>query len=398
MLAILLALPYFLINLYMLRRCLQWIGAVIKHRAARGVKISFSGVYLFMMLTPLTSFLVPQENFRFFLKYLNNFWLGFVLYLLLLTGMADGVRLILKKMRAIPRTEGKQRAFHIAAGTMVGVLSLSVALYGHGHAYDLKVREYDIKVEKTMGGISRLNIVMLADLHLGYNTRERYLKGLVDTINRQNPDLVCIAGDIFDNEYEAMKDPDAFCGILSRIKSRYGVFACYGNHDVDEKILAGFTFGSSQGKTSSQNMRDFLRKAGIQMLADETVLIDGKFYLTGRRDASKPQDPSGTRLAPEVLFETLDPTKPIIVMDHQPKELEALARAGADIDLGGHTHNGQLFPGNLFMKLAWEEPWGYLQKDGMHLIVTSGAGVWGPSMRVGTDSEITVIRAAFETA
>lgn len=78
-----------------------------------------------------------------------------------------------------------------------------------------------------------------------------------------------------------------------------------------------------------------------------------------------------------------------------PKEFQELADAGADLDLCGHTHNGQTFPGNLTIKPMWENPCGISQKDAMTCIVTSGAGVWGPAMRLGTDSEICSIQVNF---
>ncbi len=92
----------------------------------------------------------------------------------------------------------------------------------------------------------------------------------------------------------------------------------------------------------------------------------------------------------------MDLSKPVFVIDHQPAELQQLADAGVDMDFCGHTHDGQMFPGNLLMSLLWENSCGYLQKDTMHNIVTSGAGVLGPNMRVGTASEICVVTVTFE--
>ena len=142
-------------------------------------------------------------------------------------------------------------------------------------------------------------------------------------------------------------------------------------------------------------MEELLTGAGITLLEDETVLIDDAFYLAGRLDRQKPLTEDGGRLSPQELLENLDHTKPIIVMDHQPKELQELADAGADLDLCGHTHDGQMFPGNLTVHLFWENACGYLQKGQMHNIVTSGVGVWGPAMRVGTKSEICKITVQF---
>ena len=89
-------------------------------------------------------------------------------------------------------------------------------------------------------------------------------------------------------------------------------------------------------------------------------------------------------------------SKPVLVMDNQPKQLQELADAGADIDLSGHTHDGQVFPGNLLLRLFWENPCGILKKGEMYSCVTSGIGVWGPAMRVGTDSEILMLHLTFE--
>ena len=100
-------------------------------------------------------------------------------------------------------------------------------------------------------------------------------------------------------------------------------------------------------------------------------------------------------MSADELLRGLDPEKPVIVIDHQPRELEELSSAGADLDLCGHTHDGQTFPGNIVTSLIWENSCGYLKKGGMHNIVTSGAGIFGPYMRVGTKSEIVEINVKF---
>ena len=113
-------------------------------------------------------------------------------------------------------------------------------------------------------------MVLLADLHLGYNIGCHQMEQMTEKVNAQNPDLVVIAGDIFDNEYEALDDPERLISILKGIKSKYGVFACYGNHDIQEKILAGFT--SETGKEKKPvipGWTSFLKKAGITLLRDE---------------------------------------------------------------------------------------------------------------------------------
>ena len=93
--------------------------------------------------------------------------------------------------------------------------------------------------------------------------------------------------DIFDNEYEGIKNPKKTAAILRSLKSRYGVYACWGNHDLSEPILAGFTFRNAKKDYDDPRMRNFLESANIRLLDDETVLIDKRFYLTGRKDPSR---------------------------------------------------------------------------------------------------------------
>ena len=100
-------------------------------------------------------------------------------------------------------------------------------------------------------------------------------------------------------------------------------------------------------------------------------------------------------MTPQQLTEGLNQTKPILVLDHEPDELSELAAAGADLDLSGHTHDGQLFPGNLLVRLLYDNAGGVHRTGGMLSCVTSGVGVWGPAMRVGTHSEILILDLAF---
>ena len=142
-------------------------------------------------------------------------------------------------------------------------------------------------------------------------------------------------------------------------------------------------------------MARLLKDANIHLLSDETMLIDDSFYIAGRNDPSRARKTESERASADALLSGLDKTKPIFVIDHQPKELDETAAAGVDLDLCGHTHDGQIFPGNLIIHLFWENSCGYLRKGNMHNIVTSGAGIWGPNMRVGTNSEICPITVHF---
>ena len=287
-----------------------------------------------------------------------------------------------------------RKTFLISGGIVIAVI-LSLSTYGIIHARTLKIKPYEITIDKACE-TGDLKVVLIADLHMGYSIGHRYIEHMAEKINALEPDLICIAGDIFDNDYDALDDPGAITAALKSMKSTYGTYACWGNHDINEKILAGFTFGSGKDLTDDIRMTELLGKAGIVLLNDETVCIDDAFYLAGRKDPDRVKKIEHTRKSPEELTQGLDPAKPILVMDHQPRQLDELAAAGVDAQLSGHTHNGQMFPGNLLIHLFWENPYGLEQRGNLYSIVTSGVGIWGPDMRVGTDSEIVEITVHFQ--
>ena len=400
MIAIYLAPVYLLVCIYILLRTLNWIRVL--HVVFQNVWVcrGIGLIYLFVVFSILIAFMAPASGFRRFMKLLSNYWLGVLEYTIMTVGIADGLRLLLKYPLKNLNFPGRALLFGNVGTAVVGVVCAviitTVSIYGMINAGNIQTTKYDISIDKKAGNLDSLNVVLIADLHLGYNIGCRHMEKMVEKINAQNPDLVVVAGDIFDNEYEALENPDRLAAILRGIQSKYGVYACYGNHDIQEKILAGFTFGGKEKKESSVKMDKFLEKAGITLLRDEYTLIDNSFYLYGRPDYERPGRGIDERKSPQEITADMDLSLPVLVIDHEPRELQELADAGVDADLCGHTHDGQLFPGNLTIKLMWENACGYLKKDNMHSIVTSGVGLFGPNMRVGTKSEICDIMIHFK--
>ena len=400
MIAIYLAPLYLLVCIYILLRTLNWIQVL--HIVFQNVWVcrGIGLVYLFVVFSILIAFMMPASGFRRFMKLLSNYWLGVLVYTIMTVGIADGLRLLLKYPLKNLNFPGRTLLFGNVGTAVVGavcaVIITTVSIYGMINGGNIQTTKYDISIDKKAGKLDSLNVVLIADLHLGYNIGCRQMEKMVEKINAQNPDLVVVAGDIFDNEYEALDDPDRLAAVLREIQSKYGVYACYGNHDIEEKILAGFTFGGKEKKESTIEMDSFLEDAGFTLLRDEYVLIDHSFYLYGRPDYERPGRGIDERKDPQEITADMDLSLPVLVIDHEPRELQELADAGVDADLCGHTHDGQLFPGNLTIKLLWENAYGYLRKENMHNIVTSGVGLFGPNMRVGTKSEICDITMHFE--
>lgn len=400
MIAIYLSPIYLLLNLYILRWAYLWMGTCHSILRTLGFRLIFAVIYVLLSTSLLTGFLIKNpKSLHRMLKITGNYFLGIFLYTLVIILLADFGRILLKYV--FHASWIHSRTAFTVAGAICALLILLLSACGIFHAKYIKTTSYDVIINKTIPERTSMKIVLLADTHFGYNAGVLHARELVRKINKQKPDLVCIAGDIFDNEYDAIRNPEKLEQTLRGIKSTYGVYACWGNHDLNEEILAGFTFKHKDGDLSDikdPRMKKFLKDSNIHILEDESVLINNQFYVIGRKDASLTEKIHETRKAPAQLTEKLDRDKPIIMIDHQPKELQELADAGVDLDLCGHTHDGQTFPGNFTIKLMWENPCGLLIKDNMTNITTSGAGVWGPAMRIGTDSEICSINIQLKKA
>lgn len=395
MTAIFLIIPYLIISAYLILHVFKLTGAVsvkLKTKIFRGIFLTFFTV---VATSPLTSFLVSSGPVHRFFKKLNNIWLGFMLYVILILLIMDLVIIILKLTKKLSKKTIRSRRFIILSRSAAFLLALAVSLYGVLNAGYIRKTEYDVSVAKKCTGTDSLNVALVADLHLGYSIGIKHMEQMVKKINAMQPDLVLIAGDIYDNEYEAIENPEKLRQLFASIQSKYGVYACWGNHDIDEAILAGFTFDSDAKKEPDNRMENLLTKAGVRLLSDEAVLIDDAFYIVGRNDPSRARKTSSERASADELLAKLDHSKPIFIIDHQPKEFDELKAAGADVDFSGHTHDGQMFPGNLLTSLMWDNSCGKLTKDNFTSIVTSGVGVWGPNMRVGTKSEIAQVHITF---
>ena len=154
----------------------------------------------------------------------------------------------MKRSKRINQEKLRSFKVFVVSGIICAVGIAALSIWGMINAGKIYTTRYETVIAKDAGEIKQMKVVMAADLHMGYNIGCEHIRKMVEKINAEDPDLVVFAGDIFDNEYEALEDPEELISILQGIKSKYGVYACYGNHDIKEKILAGFTFGGSRKK------------------------------------------------------------------------------------------------------------------------------------------------------
>lgn len=211
-----------------------------------------------------------------------------------------------------------------------------------------------------------VRMVMMSDLHLGYHNRRQELARWVDMINAEHPDIVLIAGDIIDMSMRPLVEQD-MAAELRRIEAP--VYACLGNHE--------YLSGERQAER-------FFAEAGITLLRDSAVTV-GDVVLVGRDDRM-----NAGRRSVGALLSGIDRDKYVIVLDHQPYHLERTERAGADFQLSGHTHHGQVWPVSWITDAIYECAYGEWRRGGTRYYVSSGLGIWGGKFRIGTCSEYVV--------
>lgn len=386
---------YILINVYIILRTLRWFYYCHGMFGLWRFRIPYIMIVGGMASLVIISFFLQESGKHYRLEHFSSQWFGVLFYIIFYVAVADLIRLLMKLFKLTPKGFFEKGRFVFAGGLVVIALIISTSIYGFIHVRDMKAVHYQASVEKLCEGIESLRIVMVADQHLGYTIGVRDMEKMAAMINAQKPDLVCFTGDIFDNNYNALDDSQGIMEAFKSIESTYGVYACWGNHDVKEPLFSGFSVNARSDAIRDPRMEQLLKDAGIQVLNDKVASVEDKFYVIGRLDYEKAGDGTSNRKGIAQMTEGLDLSKPIIVMDHQPRELEELEAAGVDLDLSGHTHGGQIFPMNLTNELIWENGRGIIKKGSMYSVVTSGIGVYGPAMRVFTDSEVVIVDVEF---
>lgn len=389
------ALMYGFLNFYLCRKVILWFSKFKLKRSSVIIKTLITIIYLGCFLSVILGYALPNSNVQRLILKFSNYFTGTMFYMLIAAIISDLIILIsvriLHKDKNIFHT--KKYIFSAAAVTLALVGGLS--LYGFIHATDIKTTTYDIVVKNKDIKEKKLKIALIADTHFGYSVGYKMAEKMVDKINKENPDLVLIAGDVFDNSYDSMDKPDRISKAFKNIKSKYGTYAVFGNHDVKEKLFAGFSIGSAKKAFRDDRMNKMLEDAEIKILDDKVEQIKD-FYIIGRKDYSKAGDGTKNRLSLDKLLKEVDQDKFVIVLEHEPKNLKEISKNKIDLHVAGHTHAGQFFPLTIGTEIIWENNYGYEKYNNMHSIVTSGIGVYGPNMRVGTDSEVVIINVKFK--
>lgn len=299
--------------------------------------------------------------------------LPLLLYLVLTVILSDLIIGSLRLLKILPKETVRSPEFRAIRVYTYLAVPVVVVILGVLNYHYLRVKEYSIEVNRKSSEIRQLKIAFAADFHLGEQTDRHFLERFVAKINALRPDVVLIGGDVLEGDRRDEKT-DTCEAQFRQIKSRYGVYAAPGNHEMH-----------------GENKRDFFDQSGIKLLQDAVEKIDGAFYLVGRND-----NHSGRRKSIAELLQDTPNDLPVILMDHRPTDLERVSNSFVDIQLSGHTHHGQLFPLNFITNHIYELSWGYLKKRQTHFFVTSGVQLWGPPVRTVGASEILLIDVIFQ--
>ena len=344
--------------------------------------------YLVIFIVAAYGYVFAKLLFKFLPSIIYDIWLGlgaiwfafFVYFILFLLGL-DIIRLFNSFFHFFPKYiyNNYEETQKITAIVIIALVSLIVFL-GNLNKRDITIKNLNITLPKGNGKLSELNVVMASDLHLSTIDGERLLSKIIDKINSVNPDIVLFGGDIVDDKAMILKDR----GIgesFKRLNPKYGIYSITGNHEFINGVEPSVKF-----------MEDY----GMKVLRDEYKLIDSSFYLVGREDVVMKQFTGKERKKLEIIISSIDSGYARILLDHTPVRLEQAENNGIDLQFSGHTHHGQIWPGNIITNMIYEVSWGYLKKGKTNYYVSSGAGTWGPPVRTGSKSEIVNIKIKFE--
>ena len=264
--------------------------------------------------------------------------------------------------------------------TVIITLGLFIVfLYGNVHYHHKERVSMELTTEKPLA--KPMKLVMMSDLHLGYHNPRHELARWIDLVNAEEPDMVLIAGDIIDISVRPLIEED-MAAEFRRLKAP--VYACLGNHEY------------YSGEPRAQQ---FYRDAGIRLLRDTFAIVDD-LCIIGRDDRTNPHRKSLSKLTSEYKSQISNLKSQTntytILLDHQPYHLEQAERAGIDLQLSGHTHEGQVWPISWITNAMYECAFGRHQRGNTQYYISSGIGIWGGKYRIGTRSEYVVIEVKNE--
>ncbi|MCL2063052.1 MAG: metallophosphoesterase [Candidatus Cloacimonetes bacterium] len=261
------------------------------------------------------------------------------------------------------------------------ILCFTIFLVGYTNARNVQVIRHNIGTDKELN----IRIVQISDNHLGFMNSEKQFRIIIEKINQLEPDLLLITGDFLENEHNYAIINDIGKSLTS-LNISLGIWAILGNHEYISGIETSI---------------DYMKSLGISILRDDSVMIGDSLLLIGQEDQTMQRwvnEPlkglddllSSTIENDDLSVAEIAKNKFTILMTHQIKNHKLYEKKDIDLVLSGHTHFGQYFPFNIITKKLFDIAYGLEKRGGTYMYVSSGTGVWGPPMRLGSRSEIVV--------
>jgi predicted MPP superfamily phosphohydrolase len=302
-------------------------------------------------------------------------WIGLLFILVMLLTVTD-LGLLLASLIAQLGNE-RSPADPEKRATISRLLGVSVALVAGGAGTaavrsglgQLVVKQVDVALRRLPAALDGTTIVQLTDVHVGPTIRREFIESVVERANALEPDVIAITGDLVDGSVDQLREHVA---PLANLRARYGVYFVTGNHEY---------YSGAEAWCAE------LGRLGIRVLRNERVSIgtdEHSFDLAGIDDWSARPDL-------EKAVAGRDHSRELVLLAHQPRAIHEADALGVGLQLSGHTHGGQIFPWNLFVRLQQPVVSGLHQIGNALIYVSNGTGYWGPPMRLGAPAEITKV-------
>lgn len=300
------------------------------------------------------------------------------LHLMIFWIISDMISWIIKKI--VHRTAKSHFYWTGLAALLMTVIYLGIGWYYGHHVYET---DYSLQTTKELGTTKNetndsLRIALIADSHIGSTFDGEGFAEHIRNIENTRPDMLVITGDYVDDETKK-SDLISACRALGQIKTTYGVFYVFGNHDKGYYNRRDF---------NEKELRNELLKNNVRILEDESVMINDFVYVIGRKDRGE-----DVRKTASELMQGVDSSKYTIMLDHQPNDYKEEKKSGADLVLSGHTHGGQMFPIGITGEISGANnmTYGHKRYGATDFIVTSGISDWAIPFKTATIAEYVII-------
>lgn len=342
---------------------------------SKGYRLKYTFIYLAVVAIYPVSDLLNNGNLAIIgeiLGIISNYLLPFYLYLFLAILVFDIFLLINLFVRVLPSEKRKSLRFRKYCLSSIIIVAALVVIGGVINFRTIRTTEYSIEVPAGSSNLDRLRIAFAADFHIDTDTPVNFVKRFVEKVESVSPDIMLFGGDIVEGHDGERMDRHEV--LLNGINAKYGVYGVLGNHE--------YYRGQDRGS--------FFDKAGIEILRDTIIVFDKSFSLAGRLDSHY-----RNRKSVDKLLESAVDSLPLVLLDHRPTELLETSKTVTDVQLSGHTHDGQMFPINLITRKVYLLSKGYMKIANTHFFVTSGIRQWRFPVRTTGKSEIMVIDINF---